>query len=154
MKRRPFEVALSVFAFSVTTELLCIRILRGSLTDWLNHPHRQLLLLCMVLVNVLNAATAMYFSSQAVKAEIRLKLQDKRQEEIGRYLNHHLRNALTVIQNAAFLTNDTQTIKLCDEAVTRIVGVLVSAEAGLTHPSAVLFAAGDARRPGGKGGSS
>ncbi len=148
MKRRPFEVALSVFAFSVTTELLCIKILRGSLTDWLNHPHRQLLLLCMVLVNVLNAATAMYFSSQAVRAEISLKLQDKKREEASRYLNHHLRNALTVIQNAAFLTNDAQTMELCGEAVTRIVGVLVTAEAGLTHPSAVLFATANTRRSG------
>jgi hypothetical protein len=41
VKRRPFEIALSVFAFSVTTELVCIKMLRGSLTDWLNHPHRH-----------------------------------------------------------------------------------------------------------------
>ena len=30
MKRQPFEIAASVFAFSVATELLCIRVLRGS----------------------------------------------------------------------------------------------------------------------------
>jgi len=140
MKRRPLEIALSVFAFSVTAELLCIRILRGSLTDWLIHPHRQLLLLSMILVNLLNAAIAMYFSFRAVKAEVSLKLRERRQEQIGTYLNHHLRNALSIVQNAAFLTNDEQTIKLCDEAVTRIVEVLVSAEADLTDPSAVLFA--------------
>lgn len=139
MNRRPFEVGISVFTFSVMTELLCIRILRGSLTDWLNHPHRQMLLLSMIGVNLLNAATAMYFSYRAVEAEIRVKLQKQRQEEIGRYLNHHLRNALTVIQNAAFLTNDEQAIKLCDDAVTRIVKVLVSTEAGLTDPSSRLF---------------
>jgi len=90
MQRRPLEVALSVFASSVTAELLCIKILRGSLTDWLIHPHRQLLLLSMILVNLLNAAAAMYFSFGAVKAEVNLKLGERRHEQIGMYLNHHL----------------------------------------------------------------
>ncbi len=151
MNRRPFEVAVSVFAFSVTAELLCIKILRGSLTDWLNHPHRELLLASMILVNLLNAVTAMYFSSRAVTAEVSLKLREKKQEQISVYLNHHLRNALSVVQNAAFLTNDEQTIRLCDDAVTRIVQVLVSTEADLTDPSAILLA--NARRSGIKGGN-
>jgi len=153
MNRRPLEVALSVFAFSVTTELFCIKILRGSLIDWLNHPHRQLLLLSMVLVNLLNAATALYFRSRAVRAEVNSKIREREQEEIGIYLNHHLRNALSIIQNAAFLTNDEHTIKQCDEAVECIVSVLVSHEAGLTDPSAVLFATVTGRRSGIKGGN-
>lgn len=153
MKRRPFDIALSVFAFSVTAELVCIKILRGSLTDWLHHPHRQLLLLSLVLVNLLNAVTAMYFCSRAARAEVSLKLRERRQEQIGTYLNHHLRNALSIVQNAAFLTNDEQTIKQCDEAVERIVSVLVSAEAGLTDPSAVLFVALNAKRSGIKSGN-
>jgi PAS domain-containing protein len=152
VKRRPFEIALSVFAFSVTTELLCIKILRGSLIDWLNHPHRQLLLLSLVLVNLLNAVTAMYFCSRAARAEVRLKLRERKQEQVSVYLNHHLRNALSIVQNAAFLTNDEQTIKQCDEAVERIVSVLVSHEAGLTDPSVVLFAAVNAKRSGAKSG--
>ncbi len=139
MNRRPLEVGFSVFAFSVTTELLTIKILRGSLMDWLDHPHRLLLLLTMILVNLLNAATAMYFCSRAVRTEVSLKLSEKRQEEIGIYLNHHLRNALSVVQDAVFLTNDEKTIKLCDDAVKRIVQVLVSTEGGLTDPSAVLL---------------
>jgi PAS domain-containing protein len=142
MNRRPFEVAVSVFAFSVITELLCIQILTGSLTVWLHHPHRLLLLLSMVLVNLLNAATALYFSARAVRAEISLQLSERRQRAIGMYLNHHLRNALTVVQDAAFLTNDEQTIKHCDEAIARIVNVLVSPESGLHDPSEVLFARG------------
>jgi hypothetical protein len=152
MNRRPLEVAVSVFAFSVITELLCIRILRGSLIDWLHSPHRQLLLLSMILVNLLNAATAMYFSARAVRAEVSLKLNEKKQEQIGIYLNHHLRNALSVVQNAAFLTNDEQTIKLCDDAVARIVQVLVSTEAGLTDPSAIFFATVTGRSSDIKGG--
>ena len=153
MNRRPFEVALSVFAFSVTAELVCIKILRGSLTDWLNHPHRQLLLLSMILVNLLNAATAMYFSSRAATAEISLKRRERRQEQIDMYLNHHLRNALSIVQNAAFLTNDEHTIKQCDEAVECIVSVLVCHEAGLTDPSAVLFATVKAKHSGVKSGN-
>ena len=152
MTRRPVEVALSVFAFSVTTELLCIKILRGSLIDWLNHPHRQLLLLSLILVNLLNAATAMYFSSRAVRAEVSLKLRERKQEEIGIYLNHHLRNALSIVQNAAFLTNDEKTIKLCDEAVRRMVEILVSTEAGVTDPSSALFATTKAGRSVARGG--
>jgi len=43
MKRQPFEIVASVFAFSVVAELLCIRMLRGSLTEWLGQRHRLLL---------------------------------------------------------------------------------------------------------------
>ncbi len=141
MNRRSLAVGISVFAFSVVAELLCIHILRGSLTAWLNHPNRRLLLLSFIMINLLNAFTAMYFSSRAVRAEINLKLAERRQREAGVYLNHHLRNALTVIQNAAFLTHDAQTIQLCDEAVSKIVTVLVSTEAGLHDPSERLFTA-------------
>lgn len=104
MKRQPFEVAASVFAFSVATELLCIRVLRGSRTEWLRHPHRLLLFFSMILVNLLNAAAALYFSSRAVRAEVRLKLGE--QESV--YLNHHLRQALSIVETASFLTNDEQ----------------------------------------------
>jgi hypothetical protein len=44
-----------------------------------------------------------------------------------------------VSQNAAFLTHDAQTIELCGEPVAKIVGVLVSSEAGLRDPSERLF---------------
>ena len=111
-----------MFAFSVATELLCIKILRGWLTAWLDHSHRQLLLVSMILVNLLNAATAMYFCSRAVRAEVSLKLRERRQERASVYLNHHLRNALSIVQNAAFLTNDEPTIKLGNETETRIQG--------------------------------
>ncbi len=43
MKRQPFEIAGSVFAFSVATEQLCVRMLRDSLAEWLGHPPRLLL---------------------------------------------------------------------------------------------------------------
>ncbi len=141
MNRRSLTVGISVVAFSVVAELVCIRILRGSLTVWLDHPNRRLLLVSLVVVNLLNAATAMYFSSRAVRAEIDLKVSERRQREAGVYLNHHLRNALTVIQNAAFLTHDPETIRLCDDAVARIVSVLVSTEAALHDPSERLFSA-------------
>lgn len=142
MSRRSLAVGVSVFAFSVIAELLCIRILRGSLTLWLDLPNRRLLLLALILVNLLNALAAMYFSSRAIHAEINLKLTEQRQIEVGVYLNHHLRNALTVIQNAAFLTRDPETIRLCDDAVNRIVSVLVSTESGLHDPSERLFSPG------------
>ena len=145
MKRQPFEIAGSVFAFSVVTELLCIRVLRGSVTEWLRHPHRLLLFSAMILVNLLNAATALYFSSRAVRAEIQLKLGEQR----SIYLNHHLRQALSIVQTASFLTDDEQTINLCREAVTRIAHVLVSAEAGLTDPSVALFFNGEVHAPSG-----
>lgn len=141
MNRRSLAVGISVFAFSVVAELLCIQILRGSLTVWLSHPNRRLLLLSFIVINLLNASTAMYFSSRAVRAEINLKVSQQKQREVGVYLNHHLRNALTVIQNAAFLTHDAETIRLCDEAVTKIVSVLVSTEGGLHDPSERLFSA-------------
>ena len=139
MQRLPIEVGVSVFAFSVVSELFSIQILRGSLNQWLNHPNRRLLLIALILINLLNASIAMYFSARAVNAEFWLRRNQKRQKDAGLYLNHHLRNALSVIQNAAFLTNDQQTIKLCDDSVKRIVSVLVSAEAGLSDPSENAF---------------
>ena len=139
MKRLPFKVGFSVFTFSIFSELLCIRLLRGSLTIWLNHPHRRLLLLALVVINLLNAAAALYFSSRAVEAEVELERARRRQREASIYLDDHLRNALSIIQNAAFLTQDQQAMRLCDDAVSRIVAVLVSAEAGLTDPSEILL---------------
>src|SRR5579863_286650 len=112
MNRRSLAIGICVFAFSVIAELLCIRILRGSLTAWLYHPNRRLLLVSLVLINLLNALTAMYFSSRAVTAEVNLRLTEQKHREAGVYLNQHLRNALTVIQNAAFLTHDPETIRL------------------------------------------
>lgn len=141
MNRRSLTVGISVFALSIVAELLCIQILRGSLTIWLNHPHRRLLLLALVAINLLNALAAMYFSSRAITAELNLRLAEQKHRQAGLYLNHHLRNALTVIQNAAFLTHDPETIRLCDDAVNRIVTVLVSTESGLHDPSERLFSA-------------
>jgi len=142
MNRRSLAVGIYVFAFSVIAELLCIRNLRGSLAVWLYHPNRRLLLVSLILINFLNALTAVYFSSRAVCAEINLRLTERKHRETGVYLNQHLRNALTVIQNAAFLTHDPETIRLCDEAVGRIVSVLVSTGAGLHDPSEHLFSQG------------
>lgn len=139
LKRLPFKVGLCVFAFSVVTELLSIRILRGSLSIWLEHPHRRVLLLSLILVNLLNAATAAYLSRSLVEAELQLERTRNRQREASIYLNDHLRNALSIVQNAAFLTQDEQTMKLCDDAVSRIVKVLVSTEAGLVDPSQTLL---------------
>ena len=73
-----------------------------------------------------------------MRAEVELERAPRRQREASIYLDDHLRNALSIIQNAAFLTQDTQTMKLCDDAVSKIVSVLVSAEAGLIDPSEAL----------------
>jgi len=62
-----------------------------------------------------------------------------RQREASAYLNDHLRNALSIVQNAAFLTQDEKTMELCDDAVSRIVKLLVSTEAGLIDPSEALL---------------
>ncbi len=72
------------------------------------------------------------------------------------YLNQHLRNAMKAIQNAAFLTHDPQTIRLRDEAVAKMVGVMVSTESGLhdpnerlpLHPASKYEHASAQRRPG------
>lgn len=83
MNRRPLEVAFLVFAFSVLSELFCIRILRGSLAPWFHNSHRLWLLLSFVLVNLLNAATALYFCSRGVKAEIGLRPNERKQQQGG-----------------------------------------------------------------------
>ena len=139
MNRRPFEVAVSVFVFSVLTELLCIGILRGSLTAWLDHPQRRSLLLSLVPLNLLYAAMALYLSARTDRAKISLRLHERKQRASEAYVNHELRNALSVIQDAVFLTNDGPTVKLCDEAVTRIVNVLVSSPSCVRDPSEDLF---------------
>jgi PAS domain-containing protein len=63
-----------------------------------------------MVVNVLNASVALYFSYRAVQAEIQLVRTRHRQREATAHLNHHLRNALSIVQDAVFLTNDEQTM--------------------------------------------
>ena len=118
---------------------LCIRVLRGAVSEWLGHPCRLLFCFALILVNFLNAAAALYFSYVAARIEVRLKLGEERSV----YLNHHFRQALSIVQSALFQTNDEQTVNLRREAVSRIAHVLVSAEAGLTDTSAALFLNGE-----------
>lgn len=120
----------------MVSELLCIRILRGSLTARVNHPHRRLLLLSLMVVNLLNAAVALYFSYRAIQAEIQL---ERTRHRHSLYLSHHLRNALCIIKDAVFLASDQQTMKLCDDAVLRIISAFQSFEAALSEPSDLLF---------------
>ncbi len=131
MRRKAIEIAVVVFAFSVLAELLSIHILRGSVEAWLNHPRRFLLLATIVAVNLVNAAVAGYLAHRMRHAEERRDLSERERVVASRYLNHHVRNALSAIQYAATLTKDEYAIRICADSIARIVRALTTADRGV-----------------------
>jgi len=130
--RRPFlQIAGPVLAFSVLTELLCIQLVRGPVLQWLERPHRAVLFASFVVVNLVNALFAGWLATRVKETEALWKESEHRRHEVSGYLNHNIRNALSAIQFAAYITKDPKTIKICDQATARIVNSLKAAEQGL-----------------------
>ncbi len=130
-KRHFVTVALIVFLFSVTAELICIGLFPGSFVRWVEQPRRDWLVAAIIIVNLLNATLAGWLSSRMRKTAELWRMSERRRHETAGYLNHHVRNALSVIQYAAYQTKDPIAIGRCNQAVDRIVRALVTAEEGI-----------------------
>ena len=131
MRYKAIRIAALVFAFSVLAELLSIHIVLGSVEAWLYHPRRLLLLTSMFAVNLLNAAVAGYLAYRMRHAEQRCDRNERERLVASRYLNHHVRNALSAIQYAACLTKDEYAVRICEGSIARIVRALTTADRGV-----------------------
>lgn len=128
MKRVSLLIGLLVFFFSTTAELAAIQMIHGSLLAWMQHPRRLAVLTTSLAINLLNALIAallVYWIQQKV---FLLRRSEQEKHEIAKYLNHHVRNALCSLQYATYGTGDKQAIRICDQAIARIVHALVDAE--------------------------
>jgi hypothetical protein len=129
IRSRFLHVAVLVFGSTIAAELLAFEVIYpGSTLDLLHHPARFWLLLFLFTVNLFNATVAAYFSHRAAREELLRRQREQQIQHANSFLNHHVRNALTGVQYAAYLTDDPSVIQICDEAVSRITGALVAAE--------------------------
>lgn len=131
MGRKAIRIAALVFLSSGVAELLSIHILRGSVEAWLYHPRRFLLLTSILAVNVANAVVAGYLAYRMGRAEQRRERSERERLVASRYLNHHVRNALSAIQYAASLTKDEYAMRICQDSIGRIVRALITADRGV-----------------------
>jgi hypothetical protein len=121
-------VALSVFTISVFAQLVFIRMMHPSLTDFFVVHKRTEMFLMTTSINLVNGLIAGYLASRIKSREHHWRT---RQQEMTGYLNHHVRNAMCSIQYAALCTKNEQAIDTCNESVRRIVDALKTAENGI-----------------------
>jgi len=129
MKRFPVIVAGLVFSFSALAELATIQLMYGSLSPWINHPKRSVVLISVLAIDVFNAVIAGLLALAVQRSTLLRRQTEESKREMSKYLNHHVRNALCSVQYATHRTSDQQAIQICDEAIHRIVEALAASEA-------------------------
>lgn len=129
MKCLPIAVAGLVFGFSALAELATIELMYGSLSPWIHHPKRSVVLLTVLAINFFNAVIAALLAVAAQRSFLLRKQTEQNKREMTKYLNHHVRNALCALQYATHRTCDQQAIQICDQAIKRIVEALTASEA-------------------------
>ena len=134
MRRQALLIAGFVFACSTVAEFLSIDVMAGSFGSWIHHPRRMVLFATMLIVNLTNAAVAGYLATRMRKAQLGWKASEHQRQVTTRYVNHHVRNALSALQYAAFLTRNDQAIEICNESISRIVTALKVADGEVTEP--------------------
>ncbi|MCU1284576.1 MAG: hypothetical protein JWO13_926 [Acidobacteriales bacterium] len=126
MKRLPVIVGLGVFSVGVSLELLLIALLPGSFAAWFALPDRPIEFAARICMQAVSGIVCGYLAHRAGQMLRSLKIKEQQAQEQERFLNHHVRNALSSLQYAAHLTKDVETIETCDSAVERIVWALSS----------------------------
>ncbi|MCU1305466.1 MAG: hypothetical protein JWN45_161 [Acidobacteriaceae bacterium] len=74
----------------------------------------------------INSLVAGYLVYRIRKIRGSLKIKEEQEREQERFLNHHVRNALSSLQYAAHVTSDDKIIETCESAIERIVWALSS----------------------------
>jgi hypothetical protein len=126
MKRLPIIVGGSVFSIGVILEFALVATLPVGMADWFalgDHPLRFSVRIGMHLINAIFAAYLVRFATFNLALRRKKEREHLRQEE---FLNHHVRNALSALQYAAYLTSDQRVMETCDSAIERIVWALSS----------------------------
>ena len=129
MKRFHLLVAGMLFGFSALAELATIQVMYGSLSPWIHHPKRSVVLLTVLAINLFNAVIAALLALAVQKSVLLRRQTEENKREMSKYLNHHVRNALCSLQYATHRTRDPQAIQMCDQAIKRIVEALAASEA-------------------------
>jgi hypothetical protein len=126
MKRLPFIIGACVFLGGVSLELILIGMLPGSFKSWFALPDRPSEFAARIGMQLINALVAGYLAYRVRKIRGSMKLKEEEAKEQERFLNHHVRNALSSLQYAAHVTSDEKIIETCESAIERIVWALSS----------------------------
>lgn len=127
MYKVPIFVAGLVFVIACVVELLAIELLGGSLAIWLAHPHRTSLLAIMIGMNAIQGALFGYAAHRAALNALLWRRSEREHRDFAQRLRSELRPALTIVPYAAYRTSDKQCIRICTEAISRVVNTVTAA---------------------------
>jgi len=126
MRRLPLVIGVCVFLVGVALELILIGLLPGSFAGWFALPDRSYEFAARIAMHVVSALVAGFLVHRIRKIRGSLKVKEEQERERERFLNHHVRNALSSLQYAAHVTSDEKIIETCESAIERIVWALSS----------------------------
>lgn len=130
MYKIPIIIAASAFVTATVVEFLALEIPGGSLAGWLAHPHRISLLAVIIAMNAIQGALFGYAAHRAARNAFLWQRSEREHRTLTYRLRSELQPALTVVQYAAYKTYDKQCIKICNEAITRVVRAVTAVEVG------------------------
>lgn len=128
MYKAPISVAGLAFVIATMVELVAIELLGGSLATWLAHPHRTSLIAIMIGMNAVQGALFGYAAHRAALNAFLWRRSEREHRDFTHRLRSELRPALTIVQYAAYKTSDKQCIRICSEAISRVVNTVSAAE--------------------------
>ena len=121
-------VALGVFFVQTLCEFILISTIPGHFKTWYALPDRHFILAARIFMNVVIAAAAGLLVDHVQHKKELIRRSEELQKQQEAFLNHHVRNALSALQYAAYLTRDGQVVEHCDAAIARIVWALSNAK--------------------------
>src|SRR5215470_1112084 len=127
MYKAPIFVAGLAFVITTVVELLAIEVLGGPLAAWLAHAHRTSLLAVMIGMNAVQGALFGYAAHRAALNAFLWHRSEREHRDFTHRLRSELRPALGIVQYAAYKTSDKQCIKICSEAISRVVNTVTAA---------------------------
>ena len=128
MKRSALIVGLAVFIGQVVCELILLSTIPGHFKTWYALPDRHFIFAARLLVAAIVAIGAGLLVDYARRKAELIRRTEELQKQQEAFLNHHVRNALSALQYAAYLTRDKTVVEQCDAAIARIVWALSNAK--------------------------
>ncbi len=127
MFKTPIFVAGLAFVIATVVELFGIEVLGGSLAAWLAHAHRTSLLAIMIGMNAIQGALFGYAAHRAALNAFLWQRSEREHLNLTHRLRSELRQALAIVQYAAYKTSDKQCIEFCSQAISRVVNTVTAA---------------------------
>ena len=120
-------VALGVFIAQAVAEFILLSTIPGHFKTWYALPDRHFILAARLFMAAVVAVAAGLLVERSQRKEEAIRLAEELQKQQEAFLNHHVRNALSALQYAAYLTQDQRVVEHCDAAIARIVWALSNA---------------------------